>query len=160
MPLRLLGRVMLTSAWVRSLPWPGVSTRRNFLCVRFVGSLTERYLSVPACVPTGREHSTDMGDWEVCVAALFPRSIYACFSQCALNMCQKLTRVRRDVLPAPLGPIRTIDGKVVKPVRLKRKIWRRKGIVRIMITTIATDSGDGLKKTAVQSAMGDAIVSM
>lgn len=61
-------------AWCRSLPWPGVSMRRNFLCVEEVGSWVERYWSEEAVVPTGREHSTDRGVWEVCVEAGVPRS--------------------------------------------------------------------------------------
>jgi len=52
---------MLSSAWCRNFPCPGVSTNRNFLWIEFVGSFTERYLSVPAVVPTGNEHSTATG---------------------------------------------------------------------------------------------------
>jgi hypothetical protein len=53
-----------------------VSIKRNFLCVREVGSWVERYLSDEAAVPTGREHSTERGVWEVCVEAGVPRSNY------------------------------------------------------------------------------------
>jgi hypothetical protein len=66
--------VICCSAWCRSLPWPGVSINRNFLCVWFVGSLTDLYLSDPAVFPTGREHSTAIGAWDVCVDAVVPRS--------------------------------------------------------------------------------------
>jgi hypothetical protein len=77
MPFRFCGFVIFSSARCRSLPWPGVSIKRNFLCCWFVGSLTERYLSDPAKVSTGREHSTDIGVCDVCVVAFLPRSNYA-----------------------------------------------------------------------------------
>lgn len=44
--------------------------------MRELGSWVERYLSEEALVPTGREHSTERGVWEVCVEAGVPRSNY------------------------------------------------------------------------------------
>jgi hypothetical protein len=42
----------------------------------------------------------------------------------------QLTRVRSDVFPEPLGPIRRMEGKVVRPLAWKTTVWRNIGIVR------------------------------
>jgi len=112
-----------------------VSTRRNFLCVREVGSWLERYLSVEAVVPTGREHSTERGVWDVWVEAGVPRS----------------NSVRRDVLPEPLGPSRRMEGNVVSPLALKTTVWRKIGIVKTSRSAMMRPTGDGLIKACAQS---------
>jgi hypothetical protein len=91
------------------------------LCARFVGSLIERYLSEPAFAPTGRWHSTAIGAWDVCVSAFFPRSNCDHVSYSENVYAQKLTRVRSDVFPEPLGPMRRIEGNVVKPLARNTK---------------------------------------
>ncbi len=60
---------MVSKAWWRSLPWPGVSARRNFLWNWVEGSAEERYLWEAAVVVRGREISTVSGVWDVRVVA-------------------------------------------------------------------------------------------
>lgn len=54
-----------------------------------------------------------------------------------------LTRVRSAVLPAPLGPINTIEGKDVKPVARKTTEWRNIGIERTRIIVMIKPNGEG-----------------
>jgi len=59
--------------------------------------------------------------------------------------------VRRDVFPEPLGPTRRIEGRVVRPLFLKTKVWRKIGIVKQRIIAIARGSGDGLRAYCTKS---------
>ena len=73
-PLRFWGLMTVSKAWWRSLPWPGVSARRNFLWNWVEGSAEERYLEEAAVVVRGREISTVSGVWDVRVVAGWPLS--------------------------------------------------------------------------------------
>ena len=73
-PLRFWGLMMVSKAWWRSLPCPGVSARRNFLWNCVEGSAGERYWEEAAGVERGRESSTVRGVWEVRVVAGRPLS--------------------------------------------------------------------------------------
>jgi hypothetical protein len=66
-----------------------------------------------------------------------------------------LTRVRRDVFPEPLGPIKSIEGNVVKPLARKTTEWRKRGIVMARRIAIASPNGDGLRRVCTQSWMVD-----
>lgn len=68
-----------------------------------------------------------------------------------------LTRVSRDVLPDPLGPISRIDGKAVNPLARKTKKCRKSGIVRTKTMPIARPRGDGLMSVTTISAKLDMI---
>jgi hypothetical protein len=56
------------------------------------------------------------------------------------------TSVSRDVLPEPLGPIKRIEGNVVRPLARKTTAWRNKGIDKTRMTAIARPRGDGLRR--------------
>lgn len=66
-----------------------------------------------------------------------------------------LTSVRKDVLPEPLGPIRSIDGRVVKLLARKTKKCRKSGIVRTKTILIASPRGDGLRSELAISVPRD-----
>jgi hypothetical protein len=67
----------------------------------------------------------------------------------------RLTRVRRDVFPEPLGPTKSIEGRVVSPLALKTTEWRKMGIVRAKMIAIISPIGDGLRRACAQSCMVD-----
>ena len=69
----------------------------------------------------------------------------------------QLTKVKRDVFPAPLGPIKRMDGRVVRPLARKINVWRRNGIVRARIIAITRPSGDGLIRATAQSFAVDMV---
>ena|ERR1700722_2893649 len=69
----------------------------------------------------------------------------------------QLTKVRRDVLPDPLGPISKIDGNVVKPLTRKTKKCRKSGIVRTRTMATARPKGEGLRRACASSADLDMI---
>ena len=60
-PLRFWGLMMVSKAWWRSLPCPGVSAKRNFLWNWVEGSAAERYLEEAVVLERGRESSTVRG---------------------------------------------------------------------------------------------------
>jgi hypothetical protein len=99
-----------------------------------------------------------MGVWDVCVAAFLP------LSNCFLSVkgyiypAVSLTRVRRDVFPEPLGPIKSIDGKVVSPLARNTTLWRKIGVNTARKIAIASPSGDGLSRACTQSLMVDIVV--
>lgn len=59
------------------------------------------------------------------------------------SFVELLTRVRSAVLPEPLGPINTIEGKDVKPVARKTTEWRKIGIERTRIIVMIKPKGEG-----------------
>jgi hypothetical protein len=69
-----------------------------------------------------------------------------------------LTKVRRDVFPEPLGPIKRMDGSVVRPLLRKTPEWRKTGIVTASRIAIARASGEGFSRACSKSSMA-AIVS-
>lgn len=152
--------MIFSRAWCRSLPWPGVSIKRNFLWTWFVGSLTERYLSDAAVFPTGREHWTAIGVWEVWVDACVPRSNCCAVSQSLRQKLEELTSVRRDVFPEPLGPIIRMEGRVVRPDARNTTEWRKRGIEITRRIAMTRPRGDGLRRACAQSLMPDIIVSI
>lgn len=102
-------------------------------------------MSVPAVAPTGREHSTAIGVWDVWVVAFAPRSNCCCQNIKALLKFGIRTRVRRDVFPAPLGPSSRIEGRVVRPLARKTTVWRKMGMVRTRRMPTMRAIGEGLK---------------
>jgi hypothetical protein len=64
-----------------------------------------------------------------------------------------LTRVRRDVLPEPLGPINRMDGNVMRPLLRKTTEWRKMGIVIARRIAIARPSGEGFSNTWTRPSM-------
>ena len=66
-----------------------------------------------------------------------------------------LTRVRREVFPEPLGPIKSIEGNVVNPLARKTTEWRKRGIVMARRIAMARPNGDGFRRTCTQSWMVD-----
>lgn len=49
-------------------------------------------------------------------------------------------------MPEPLGPIKRIEGNVVRPLVRKTTEWRNKGIDKTRMTAIARPRGDGLRR--------------
>jgi hypothetical protein len=68
-----------------------------------------------------------------------------------------LTRVRRDVLPEPLGPINKMDGNVVRPLLRKTTEWRKMGMVRARRIAIARPRGEGFRRACKKSCMATMI---
>jgi hypothetical protein len=62
-----------------------------------------------------------------------------------------LTRVRRDVFPEPVGPIKRMDGNVVRPLLRKMTEWRKMGIVMARRIAIANPRGDGFRRACTKS---------
>lgn len=62
-----------------------------------------------------------------------------------------LTRVRRDVFPEPVGPIKSMDGNVVRPLLRKTTEWRKMGIVMARRIAIANPRGDGFRRACTKS---------
>jgi hypothetical protein len=62
-----------------------------------------------------------------------------------------LTRVRRDVFPEPLGPIKRMDGNVVRPLLRKTTEWRKMGIVIARRIAIAKPRGEGFRRACTKS---------
>ncbi len=100
MPLSLLPAA--AAAWVscamaaaRSLPWPGVSTSRNFLAVLPEASRSSRKLELPSADTAS---STEAGVCDVCVVG-------------GAGAAGRSSRVTSAVLPPPEGPTTSTDGK-------------------------------------------------
>lgn len=91
------------SAVERSLGWPGVSIRRNFL--GFLSSSEEEKEAALS--------STETGVWEVCVnAGSAPLAVFSSVEEGeVLRPARFSKRVKRAVLPAPEGPASRIDGR-------------------------------------------------
>jgi hypothetical protein len=64
-----------------------------------------------------------------------------------------LTRVRRDVFPEPLGPIKRMDGNVVRPLLRKTTEWRKMGIVIARRIAIAKPRGEGFRRACTKTCM-------
>lgn len=64
-----------------------------------------------------------------------------------------LTKVRRDVFPEPLGPIKRMDDNVVRPLLRKTNEWTKMGIVMASKIAIAKAQGDGLRRACTKSCM-------
>ena len=84
------------------------------------------------------------------VRAVVTRSM---FVPCLLVLIP--TRVSRDVLPEPRGPIRRIEGKVIRPLDRKTTEWRKRGIDKMRMTAIASPRGEGLKRASTKSLKVD-----
>jgi hypothetical protein len=67
------------------------------------------------------------------------------------------TKVRRDVFPEPLGPIRSMEGNMVRPLLRKTREWRKMGIVMASRIAIARPRGDGFRRACTKSCMADMI---
>jgi hypothetical protein len=106
-------------------------------------------------LPTGKEHSTAIGVCDVWVEAFFPRSNWSFVRKERSHAVTKHTRVRRDVFPEPLGPIRRMEGNVVRPLARKTTVWRKMGIDKARIIAIASPNGEGLSKACAQSLIVD-----
>ena len=65
----------------------------------------------------------------------------------------KLTRVRREVFPEPLGPIRRIEGRVVRPEARNTTKWRKRGIKIATRTAMMSPKGERLRRTCAHSLM-------
>ena len=72
---------------------------------------------------------------------------------------EELTRVRREVFPEPLGPINSIEGRVVRPDARKTTEWRKTGIEMARRIAITRPRGDGLKRACAQSPIPAIIIS-
>lgn len=68
---------------------------------------------------------------------------------------KELTRVRREVLPEPLGPRSRIEGNVVSPLARKKTVCRNIGIVNTSRSAIMSPTGDGLMTACAQSWIVD-----
>jgi len=77
------------------------------------------------------------------------------FSKALGRFGMGITRVRRDVFPEPLGPIKRIEGKVVRPLARKTTVWRKTGIDRTRRIAIARPNGEGLRKACAHSLAVD-----
>lgn len=65
------------------------------------------------------------------------------------------TSVSSEVFPEPLGPIRSIDGKVVSPLALKTTEWRKIGIERTSRSAMTSPIGEGLNIECTKSEIVD-----
>jgi len=65
------------------------------------------------------------------------------------------TRVRREVFPEPLGPSKSIEGRVVRPLARKTNECRKRGRVSTRRVARMSAKGDGLKKASPQSDNSD-----
>jgi hypothetical protein len=65
--------------------------------------------------------------------------------------------VRRDVFPEPLGPIKSMEGNVVRPLLRKTREWRKMGRVMANSIAIARPRGDGFRRACTKPRMADII---
>ena len=56
-------------------------------------------------------------------------------------------------MPEPLGPIKRIDGNVVRPLLRKTTEWRKMGIVMASRIAIARPRGEGFSRACSKSCM-------
>jgi hypothetical protein len=71
-----------------------------------------------------------------------------------------LTKVRRDVFPEPLGPIKRIEGNVVRPLLRKTTECRKMGTDRTRSIAIARPRGDGFRRACNKSCTVDMITGL
>jgi hypothetical protein len=71
-----------------------------------------------------------------------------------------LTKVRRDVFPDPLGPIKRIDGRVAKSPPRKMNRCKNNGIVSTRRAPISRPKEDGLRRVCASSANPDMVTTL
>ena len=99
----------------------------------------------------------DRGLRGVCLGGGFA-ALELCFCQYLYlfkELNEDLTRVKREVFPEPLGPMRSMEGRVVRPLARKTKECRKSGMLRTRRTATMSATGDGLIKACAQSVTVD-----